>query len=161
MGTGKSSVGKELSTIRGMSFVDTDDEIIKHYGPIEKIFTDHGEEYFRECERLIVQQVASLSNVVIATGGGVVLDPRNVEVLSDSGEIFCLAASPQEIIERLTKDKGIKTRPLLNSGNPLDTISELLADRQNIYRQFAQFETGGKSPFEIALKINDVIINKT
>jgi hypothetical protein len=50
---------------------------------------------------------------------------------------------------------------LLNSRNPLDTISELLADRQNIYGQFAQFETGGKSPFEIALKINDVIINKT
>jgi shikimate kinase len=161
MGTGKSSVGKELSKIRGKTFVDTDDEIIKQHGPIEKIFVDHGEEYFRECERLIVRQVASLSDVVIATGGGVVIDPRNVEVLSDSGEIFCLVATPQEIIERLTRNKGIKTRPLLNSRNPLDTISELLADRQNIYGQFAQFETGGKSPFEIALKINDVIINKT
>ena len=161
MGTGKSSVGKELSKIRGMTFVDTDDEIAKRYGPIDKIFGDHGEEYFRECERLIVRQVASLSAVVIATGGGAVLDPRNVEVLSDSGEIFCLVASPKEIVKRLTKDKGIKIRPLLISENAFGAIHELLDDRQNIYEQFAQFETGGKSPLEIALKINAVINDKT
>ena len=81
MGTGKSSVGKEISIIRNMGFIDTDDEIQKQYGPINDIFARHGEKYFRECENEVVLNLAQFSGIVIATGGGLVLNPKNVEAL--------------------------------------------------------------------------------
>ncbi len=101
MGTGKSSVGKELSTIRNIPFIDTDEEITKKFGPISELFENHGEEYFRKCEREIILQVAKTSEVVIATGGGVVMDPDNIKFLEASGEIICLTANPGRSRESL------------------------------------------------------------
>ena len=102
MGTGKSSVGKELSTIRNIGFIDTDEEITKQFGSINELFENHGEEYFRQCEREIIIQVAKSAEVVIATGGGAVMDPDNIKVLEASGEIICLTANPEEVVNRLT-----------------------------------------------------------
>ena len=160
MGTGKSSVGKELSRIRGIGFIDTDEEIINEFGPINIMFENHGEEYFRKCEREIVLKVAQRSEIVIATGGGVVLDPDNIKVLEDSGEIICLTASPEEIVNRLTRAEEIGVRPLLNTKDPYDAISKLLAVREDVYEQFVQFDTVGKSSLEIAQEINDLLVGR-
>ena len=81
MGTGKSSVGKELSTIRNIGFIDTDEEITKRFGSINALFENHGEEYFRQCEREIILQVAKSAEVVIASGGWGVMDPQKNKVL--------------------------------------------------------------------------------
>ena len=157
MGTGKSSVGKELSTIRNIGFIDTDEEITKRFGSINELFENHGEEYFRQCEREIIIQVAKSAEVVIATGGGAVMDPDNVKVLEGSGEIFCLTANPEEVVHRLTSSGEVGVRPLLDVEDPYDAISKLLATREDIYKQFVEFDTVGKSPSEIAHEINDFL----
>ncbi len=157
MGTGKSSVGKELSTIRNIGFIDTDEEIEKKFGPIKELFENHGEKYFRQCEREIILQVSKRAEVVIATGGGAVMDPINIKVLEDSGEIFCLTADPEEVVHRLTRSGEVGVRPLLDVEDPYDAISKLLAIRENIYKQFVEFDTVGKSPSEIAHEINDFL----
>ena len=157
MGTGKSSVGKELSTIRNIPFIDTDEEITKKFGPISELFENHGEEFFRKCEHEIILQVAKTSEVVIATGGGVVMDPDNIKVLEASGEIICLTANPEEVVNRLTGAGEVGVRPLLDVDDPINAISTLLAIREDVYKQFAQFDTVGKSPSEIAHEIDDFI----
>ena len=80
MGTGKSSVGKEISIIRNMGFIDTDDEIQKQYGPINDIFERHGEQYFRECENEVVLNLAQFSGIVIAVSYTHLTLPTNREV---------------------------------------------------------------------------------
>ena len=157
MGTGKSSVGKELSAIRNIGFIDTDEEITKQFGSINELFENHGEEYFRQCEREIIIQVAKSAEVVIATGGGAVMDPNNIKVLEGSGEIFCLTANPEEVVHRLTSSGEVGVRPLLDVEDPYDAISKLLATREDIYKQFVEFDTVGKSPSEIAHEINDFL----
>ena len=157
MGTGKSSVGKELSTIRNIGFIDTDEEIAKQFGSINELFENHGEEYFRQCEREIIIQVAKSAEVVIATGGGAVMDPDNIKVLERSGEIFCLTASPEEVVHRLTSSGEVGVRPLIDVEDPYGTISKLLAIREDVYKQFVEFDTVGKSPSEIANEINDFL----
>ena len=157
MGTGKSSVGKELSTIRNIPFIDTDEEITKKFGPISELFENHGEEFFRKCEREIILQVAKTSEVVIATGGGVVMDPENIKVLEASGEIICLTANPEDVVNRLTGAGEVGVRPLLDVDDPINAISTLLAIREDVYKQFAQFDTVGKSPSEIAHEIDDFL----
>ena len=157
MGTGKSSVGKELSTIRNIGFIDTDEEIAKQFGSINELFENHGEEYFRQCEREIIIQVAKSAEVVIATGGGAVMDPNNIKILEGSGEIICLTANPEEVVNRLTSAGEVGVRPLLDVDDPINAISTLLAIREDVYKQFAQFDTVGKSPSEIAHEIDDFL----
>ena len=157
MGTGKSSVAKELSTIRNVPFIDTDEEITKEFGPITKLFEIHGEEYFRQCEREIILQVAKREGVVIATGGGAIMDPDNIKVLEDSGEIICLTANPEEIVNRLTRSGEVRVRPLLDVEDPKEAISKLLAIREDVYKQFVEFDTVGKPPSEIAHEINEFL----
>ena len=157
MGTGKSSVGKEISIIRNMGFIDTDDEIQKQYGPINDIFERHGEQYFRKCENEVVLNLAQFSGIVIATGGGLVLNPKNVEALQKSGIFFCLTAPPNEIFKRLTAKEETKIRPLLNTPDPLTTITEMLKSRRNIYDTFIQIDTVEKTPEDIAKEIDHFV----
>ena len=94
---------------------------------------------------------------MIATGGGAVMDPDNIKVLEGSGEIFCLTANPEEVVHRLTSSGEVGVRPLLDVEDPYDAVSKLLATREDIYKQFVEFDTVGKSPSEIAHEINDFL----
>ncbi len=95
MGTGKTSVGRELSRKLGCTFIDTDLLIEERAGkPIPLIFKQEGEDYFRNLEQETVEEVSKLRRVVIATGGGVIKNRKNVENLGRRGVIVWLRAEP-------------------------------------------------------------------
>lgn len=132
MGTGKTTIGKKAAKKLGLKFVDTDHEIERVTGlPPNIIFRKHGEIRFRSEEKAAVRRITRNGQQVIATGGGVVLDPENIETLKQNGVIICLTASPETIYKRV---KGKKDRPLLQTENPLDTINRMLVERQPFYR---------------------------
>ena len=124
MGTGKTSVGRELSRRLGYVFIDTDVLIEEREGmPISLIFREKGEEYFRSVERAVVEEISGMADVVIATGGGVIKNSRNVDDLSRRGIIIWLKADPGIILKRVMAEGG--KRPLLNIEEPLKEIRKL------------------------------------
>ncbi|MEE8328458.1 MAG: 3-dehydroquinate synthase [Thermodesulfovibrionia bacterium] len=157
MGTGKSSVGKELSRRLGYPFIDTDHHIEEREGmPISLIFKKKGEDYFREVERSVVKQISQMSNVVIATGGGVIKNRENVDDLGRKGIIIWLKADPGIILRRVMLEGG--KRPLLDVEEPLNEIKRLLAERQKIYMQSdISIETDYITPGETAQEIIEML----
>jgi len=134
MGSGKTSVGKELNRRLGYSYIDTDELIEEKEGmPISVIFKEKGEDYFRTVERATVKEVSQRDNVVIATGGGVIKNKKNVEELRRRGIIILLRADPEIILKRVMLEGG--KRPLLDVKEPLDEIKKLLAERERFYKQ--------------------------
>lgn len=152
MGTGKSSVGKLLAYRLGKSFIDIDRKIEKEFGiTIPEIFAQFGEESFREKEQAVVAKIARYKNVVIATGGGVVLNPRNMELLRQKGIIVSLAANPDIILERTSRRP---TRPLLQCESPRQVIEEMLAKRRHLYEQAdIQIDTSQCTPYDVTEQI--------
>lgn len=134
MGTGKTSVGKELGRRLGYRFIDTDTLIEEKEGmPISLIFKEKGEDYFREVERAIVEEVSRMTDVVVATGGGVIKDRRNVENLGRRGILIWLKTEPEVILKRVMLEGG--KRPLLDVEEPLKEVNKLLAERLPFYMQ--------------------------
>lgn len=132
MGTGKTTVGKKLAKALGMRFIDTDHEIERVTGmTVNQIFRKYGEVRFRSEEKAAVRRITREGNHVIATGGGVILDPENVCMLKQSGVVICLSASPEVIYRRLSRKRN---RPLLRTENPMEAIISLLEQRQPLYR---------------------------
>jgi shikimate kinase len=148
MGTGKSSTGKLLAYRLGKSFVDIDQQIEKQMGmSIPEIFAKFGEEAFRAKEHEVVARISQYKNAVIATGGGVVLNARNMECLRKKGIIICLTANPDVILERTSRRK---TRPLLQCDNPRQVIVDLLTKRQPFYDQADyQIDSSALTPYEV------------
>lgn len=131
MGTGKTSIGKRLATQLRMRYVDTDDIIESDSGRcISDIFSEDGEETFRELESKAVRKVSKLNNHIISTGGGVVLKETNMAALKRNGIIFCLTATPEEIYRRVRNQSH---RPLLQTPDPLAKIKLMLEDRHPYY----------------------------
>jgi len=148
MGTGKSAVGERLAEQTNRTFVDIDDEIILKHGAIPDIFANHGEEEFRKLERAVVAEVATRRDLVVATGGGTMLDEENV-VAFLGAEIVALTASVEEIVERVTAD-GVETRPLLADADDIPAeIERLLESRADAYNRFDTVDTTGKSLEEV------------
>ncbi|KAA3659250.1 MAG: shikimate kinase [Chloroflexi bacterium] len=155
MGTGKTTVGKLLAQQLSYKFVDTDVFIEDGAGrSIADIFAELGETAFRQMENQAAIELANQVGLVISTGGGMLLDDGNVAVLERNGRIFCLTASPNEILARVQKDG--ETRPLLAGENPLERIAAILQDRKETYSQFEQIDSSGKTPIQIV----DTIIEK-
>lgn len=152
MGTGKTTIGQILATQLGRPFVDIDQKIEFESGmTIAEIFGLYGEPYFRERERHMIIAVSSYKNIVIATGGGAVLEMENITNLKHSGTVICLAASPEVIIERLGKDG---TRPLLNLPDRQQVVAKLLSERSHQYQEAdISIDTNGLSPQEAAREI--------
>ena len=151
MGCGKTTIGRRLSIKLNQDFFDTDHEIIKKTGvSIDHIFDIEGEEGFRQRESEALESLCDMKNVVIATGGGVVLLPQNRVVLKSTGVVVYLLSSVDQLLRRTTKSK---TRPLLeNSSDRKKTITEIVNARDKYYREVATIviDTTGK-------KLNEVI----
>jgi 3-dehydroquinate synthase len=133
--TGKSVVGREVAKRLSWDFIDVDDEIVSVAGkPIPDIFAQDGEKKFRELERQALKRACQRRKVVIATGGGAVVDAGNRELMKRSGVVICLEAQPDTIYRRLLADaeKGV-VRPLLLSPNPEQRIQALKESRQPYY----------------------------
>jgi shikimate kinase len=154
MGTGKTTVGRILAKRLGYAFVDTDTIIEERHGPIPEIFAAQGEDAFRAIERALAVELAERRRHVISTGGGMLVDDASTEALARSSDIFCLIATPDEILERVAIDPSRAERPLLAVEDPARRISELLAERADAYARFAQVVTSGRRPTEVA----DIVI---
>jgi shikimate kinase len=133
MGTGKSSIGRHLSTHLHFRFVDTDEMIESRAGrSIAEIFAQAGEEVFRGIERQIVLELAKARKSVISTGGGIAANAENLASLKSHSLVVCLWASPEVIWERVHNQTH---RPLLQGPDPMARIRELLAKRESFYKQ--------------------------
>ena len=154
MGTGKSVVGRMLAKDLKRPFVDLDERIAKEAGQsIEQLFATEGEAVFRQRESKEVQAVASLQGVVIAAGGGVLLDEENVRALKVSGTLVCLTARPEVILQR-TKGTS-RVRPLLSGPNPRERIEELLRLRAPSYAQAdITIDTSDRPVQEVVVEIS-------
>lgn len=149
MGTGKSTVGNLLASMLGLRLIDTDALIEQRAGKrIADIFASEGEERFRAYERQVVDELESQQGCVISTGGGLVVNPVNMESLKKHSLVVCLWASPEAIYARV----GHQThRPLLRGDNPQGKIKELLAQREPFYRQAdVLLNCEQRSPREVA-----------
>jgi len=133
MGTGKTTAGKALATRLDRRFQDMDDLIEEGAGlTVPEIFTIHGEARFRDIESQVCRDVATQSDLVVATGGGALVNPENHRVLAESGTVICLSATPEQILERIRNETH---RPLLDLApdNRLERIRALLAEREERY----------------------------
>ena len=153
MGSGKTTVGKLLAKALAWEWVDTDERIVNRYGNISDIFAQKGEAYFREIETEIVKTLTQKDCLVISTGGGIVLREENISLLRENAKIIYLRAQTQTIVARL---QGDKTRPLLQSEEPLDCkIERLLQERGRLYEGASDsiVDVEDKTPEEIVKEI--------
>ncbi len=133
MGTGKTAVAKVLAARLNLKLVDMDAEIeAQEKMPISEIFRIKGEPYFRELEKEFIKRLARGEGQAIACGGGVFVDPENIERMKKSGTVVCLTSRPETILRRTAADAS---RPLLNVADPKKKIEELLERRQPFYAQ--------------------------
>ena len=150
MGSGKTTVGRRLAHELNQDFFDTDHEIIDKTGvTIDHIFDIEGEEGFRERESKILENLCQMSNIILATGGGIVILSKNRKILQNVGLVVYLTSSVDQLLRRTAKSK---TRPLLeNSTDKRKTITELVAARDVYYREVASFvvDTTGKKLHEV------------
>jgi len=136
--TGKSVVAIKVAEHLDWTLIDTDDEIVKLSGKtIPEIFKQDGEDKFRQLERKVLRQACQKERAVIATGGGVIVDPKNQSLLLETSVVVCLEAKPETIYQRLLHDTLYSAnpvvRPLLAGDNPLERIKQLKAHRQPYY----------------------------
>lgn len=142
MGAGKTTIGRLLAKRLGAQFVDSDHEIELRTGVrIPTIFEIEGEEGFRRREAQVIAELTAQDGLVLATGGGVVLDPANREKLKTGGLVVYLSVPPESLFERLRHDRS---RPLLQVGNPLAKLRELHAQRDPLYREIADLVVEGR-----------------
>lgn len=135
MGAGKSTIGRKLAKKLELQFFDSDHEIELRTGAqITLIFEIEGESGFRRRESQIINELTSHSGIVLATGGGAVLDPDNRKYLRERGFVVYLRASVGQLVCRTAK---VQKRPLLQTGNPKAKIEELLTERGPLYENIA------------------------
>ena len=160
MGTGKTTVGRLLAELLGYEFVDTDQLIEQRHGSIPEIFRESGEGEFRRLERAVADELAERRQLVISTGGRLLLDAVNAARLTATGAVFCLTASVDTILDRVASDDPAAERPLLAGDDARGRITELLAERAEAYARFEQIDTGGRAPAELAAEIADRVLSR-
>ncbi len=157
MGAGKSTIGRVLAAELHLGFRDSDKVIEDRTGAdIPWIFDMEGEEGFRDRESAVLDELAKGQDFVIATGGGIILRPQNRELMKSSGYVCYLTASIDQLVERTARDKK---RPLLQVENPRQKIIDLVALRDPLYREAADFviNTDRRSPKLVAQEISALI----
>ena len=135
MGAGKTTVGRALARETGKTFYDSDHEVEARTGVrIATIFEIEGEARFRAREHETITDLVQLDNVILATGGGVVLNPDNRRLLAENGTVVYLRAAIDDLLARTQNDKS---RPLLQTANPRAKLAELFEARDPLYREIA------------------------
>lgn len=146
MGAGKSTIGKLLSNNMKISFVDTDEEVEKHFNmPINNIFDKYGEEGFREIESLILEKS---TDSIVACGGGIVLKKKNRDFIKENGKCLLLLSNINVLADRLSSENN---RPLLNDGIIEDQLEQIWEQRKDLYYNLADqvIEINDKSKKQI------------
>lgn len=141
MGAGKTTVGRQLAKRLGRRFFDSDHEIEARTGvKIPTIFEIEGEDGFRKREAQTIAELTAESGIVLATGGGVILNPDNRRQLHDTGWVVYLNVPPRLLYERTRHDRN---RPLLRVPDPLAKLEELHKARDPLYREAAHLVLDG------------------
>ena len=150
MGAGKSAVGRYLARALHLTFVDSDDEIESRTGvDIPFIFEKEGEDGFRKREAIVIDDLSKMDGVVLATGGGAILDANNRSRLGGRGFVVYLYTTVDQQVSRTKKGRE---RPLLENANPRDMLKKLLETRDPLYREIADIvvETDGRKVKSVA-----------
>ncbi|MDR4508004.1 MAG: shikimate kinase [Candidatus Brocadiaceae bacterium] len=162
-GTGKTTIGKILAQRLHKKFVDSDERIERESGKtIKDIFAENGEKYFRKVETQIIKELSLLDDVIISTGGGVILKEENVKLLKKNGIIIFLHADADILYKRIRNDSETQqNRPKLTEHGEFEEISYLIAYRWQFYDRAADFilETTHISANQAADKISYLIKN--
>ena len=148
MGTGKSTIGKILAERLELPFIDSDSEIEKDAGSsISEIFSNQGEDVFRDLEKKFVTYLLPGNPSIIACGGGLCIPKGMMELLKSKGHVIALLANPQTLWQRTQKDSS---RPLLEVAQPLLVLERLVQEREARYREAdTLINTEGKLPEQI------------
>ena len=151
MGAGKSTIGRHLARRLNLTFYDSDKVIEERTGvSIPTIFAVEGEAGFREREEQVIADLTTLPNVLIATGGGSVLRDINREHIKAGGKVIYLRASAEQLFQRIKHDKS---RPLMQTANPMQTLRDLLKAREPLYMEVADLiMPTGKQKVNIILR---------
>lgn len=160
MGAGKTTIGRHLAEMLGRSFVDSDHEIERKTGAsIPWIFEKEGEIGFRGRETATLQELCVQSNLVVATGGGVVTQRVNRQLLQRNGVVIYLYTPVEIQLQRTHRDRN---RPLLQVENPEQKLRELFEVRDPLYREVADYiiETHQGEPRHLAGKIVNMVMGK-
>lgn len=153
MGAGKTTIGRQLSELLKLEFVDSDHEIEARTGAnIPWIFDVEGEDGFRAREESVIEELTRREGIVLATGGGVVMREANRRALHDRGTVVYLLTPVAVQMERTARDRN---RPLLRTADPRGKLTELMNQRDPLYREAAHviMPTSSGSAREVALKI--------
>jgi len=153
MGAGKSTIGRQLARALNLEFIDSDREIELRTGvDIPLIFELEGESGFRKRERQVIDLLTTRKGIVLATGGGAVLDPDNRRWLAGRGKVIYLHTTVDQQLERTAHDRA---RPLLQTENPRRKLEELMQTRDPLYREIADWviETDGCRVREVVQQI--------
>ena len=159
MGAGKTTIGRHLAKKLNFKFLDLDAEIEKSCGAdIAWIFDVEGEEGFRKRESALLEELTNQPEIVLATGGGAVLNPENRRALASRGTVIYLKASVDQLYQRTRHDKK---RPLLQVDDVRQAIEELLNFRDPLYSEVADvvFLTGNQSPQSVAESLEKELAN--
>ncbi len=157
MGAGKSAVGRQLAKLLGLDFVDSDEEIEKRTGvDIAFIFEKEGESGFREREAKVIDDLTQMTGVVLATGGGAILDPDSRSRLGARGFVVYLHTTVRQQLERTRRGRE---RPLLENRPRRQVLEELMRVREPLYREIADLvvETDGRRVQAVAREIHDAL----
>jgi shikimate kinase len=159
--TGKSTVGRKLAEHRGVGFYDTDELIAAgEQKSIARIIASQGWPYFRALEKKHLGQLSAKQDAVIATGGGIVLQPDNIACMQNSGKIIWLRARPRTIMDRLRQDPAtVASRPALTRQALAEEVLTTLEERREHYRQAADLSlrTDGIQLDEIVAQIQEML----
>jgi shikimate kinase len=153
MGSGKTSIGKQLAHSLEKKFIDTDQVIeLKTGVAISTIFELEGESGFRQRESILLEELLNQKNLIIATGGGVILKEHNRVILKKLGDVVYLRSSCDDLAKRLKNDK---TRPLIQNVDLHSRLNELFGERDTLYQSVADYiiETKNKRILDIKKEI--------
>lgn len=159
MGAGKTRVGREFASLRESVFIDLDTRVERLFGAAIAQLFEHGEAYFRACERaaltsLVREPGFASSAAVVATGGGVVVDPQNLETMRSVGRLAYLEADVETLAARLSSDEQRRARPLLGEPASLaEDLQRLLAAREQAYRGADLIVDGRSSASDVAARL--------
>ena len=155
MGSGKTSTGRILAKEMGIDFLDTDEEVVDRTGvSIAYIFDVEGETGFRKREHQALMKFLQNQNVVIATGGGIIMHDESRAIIQSHKRVVYLKTSIEKQIERATVSNK---RPLLINTDPASKLQELMLTREPLYEEISdiKIDTDERKPSEIALEIID------
>ena len=157
MGSGKTTVGRILSQTLNKDFYDSDHVVEEKTGvKVPLIFEYEGEVGFRKREESVLKDLVCHKNIVLATGGGVILSKNNCKLLSDNGHVIYLKSNCEDLAERMAGDQS---RPLLQDGNLKETLEDLFKFRDPVYSSISDYtiDTAGKRAKEISYEIESFI----